>query len=76
MFHEQDTYAVLKLEVLLFDYEYMKALCREYQVPFVVNDNVDIAVAINADGVHVGQSDMEAAKVREKLGPDKIIGVS
>ena len=54
----------------------LQKLCREYQGPFVVNDNVDIAVAINADGVHVGQSDMEAGKVREKLGPDKIIGVS
>ncbi len=51
-------------------------LCREYHVPFVVNDNVEIAAAINADGVHVGQSDMEAGDVREKLGPDKIIGVS
>ena len=54
----------------------LQKLCREYQVPFVINDNVDIAAAINADGVHVGQSDMEAGKVREKLGPDKIIGVS
>lgn len=45
-------------------------------VPFVINDNVDIALKIDADGVHVGQSDMEAGKVREKLGPDKIIGVS
>ena len=36
----------------------LQKLCREYQVPFVINDNVDIAVAINADGVHVGQSDM------------------
>ena len=54
----------------------LQKLCREYQVPFVVNDNVDIAVAINADGVHVGQSDMEAGDVRAKLGPDKIIGVT
>lgn len=54
----------------------LQALCKEYGVPFVVNDNVDIAVAMNADGVHVGQSDMEAGNVREKLGPDKIIGVS
>ena len=54
----------------------LKALCREYKVPFVINDNVDIALAVDADGVHVGQSDMEAGKVREKLGPDKIIGVS
>ena len=49
---------------------------REYHVPFVINDNVDIALKVDADGVHVGQSDMEAGKVREKLGPDKIIGVS
>ena len=45
----------------------LKMLCRKYQVPFVINDNVEIAL---------GQSDMEAGKVREKLGPDKIIGVS
>ena len=45
-------------------------------MPFVINDNVDIAVKINADGVHVGQSDMEALDVRAKLGSDKIIGVS
>ena len=47
----------------------LQALCRERHVPFIVNDNVDIARAMGADGVHVGQSDME-------LGPDKIIGVS
>ena len=54
----------------------MKALCRRYHVPFVINDNVDIALQMNADGVHVGQSDMEADDVRAKIGPDKIIGVS
>jgi thiamine-phosphate pyrophosphorylase len=54
----------------------IQALCKKYKVPFVVNDNVDIAVAMDADGVHVGQSDMEAGEVRKKLGPDKIIGVS
>lgn len=54
----------------------LQKLCREYQVPFVINDNVDIAAAINADGVHVGQSDMEAGDVRVRLGPDKIIGVT
>ena len=41
-----------------------------------MNDNVDIAISMDADGVHVGQSDMEAGDVRAKLGPDKIIGVS
>lgn len=54
----------------------IKELCRRYQVPFVINDNVEIALAVDADGVHVGQSDMEAGDVRAKLGPDKIIGVS
>ena len=51
-------------------------LCREYGVPFVINDNVDIAEKAGADGVHVGQQDMEAGDVRRRLGPDKIIGVS
>ena len=54
----------------------LKALCARYHVPFVINDNVDIALRMDADGVHVGQSDMEAGDVRSKLGPDKIIGVS
>ena len=54
----------------------LQSLCRQRRIPFLVNDNVDIALAMNADGVHVGQSDMEALDVRKKLGPDKIIGVS
>lgn len=54
----------------------IQKLCREYHVPFVINDNVEIAAAIGVDGVHVGQSDMEAGDVRRRLGPDKIIGVS
>lgn len=54
----------------------IKKLCAKYNVPFVINDNVEIALEIDADGVHVGQSDMEAGDVRAKLGPDKIIGVS
>ena len=54
----------------------LKKLCAEYHVPFVINDNVDIAMQMDADGVHVGQSDMETGDVRAKLGPDKIIGVS
>lgn len=54
----------------------IKELCRKYDVPFVINDNVEIAAAMDADGVHVGQSDMEAGDVRSKLGSDKIIGVS
>jgi len=54
----------------------IKELCGRYQVPFVINDNVDVALAVDADGVHVGQNDMEAGNVREKLGADKIVGVS
>ena len=54
----------------------LKMLCKAYNVPFVINDNVDIALEMDADGVHVGQSDMEAGDVRAKLGPEKIIGVS
>ena len=54
----------------------LQAMAKEYNVPFVVNDNVDIAVKMNADGVHVGQHDMEAGDVRALIGPDKILGVS
>jgi thiamine-phosphate pyrophosphorylase len=54
----------------------LQALCRRYGVPFIVNDNVDVALAMGADGIHVGQSDMEAGDVRKLLGPDKILGVS
>ena len=54
----------------------LQALCRDRHIPFLVNDNVDIALEMDADGVHVGQSDMEALDVRKKLGPGKIIGVS
>lgn len=54
----------------------LQSLCRTFKVPFIVNDNVDIALEMDADGIHVGQSDMEAGEVREKLGPDKILGVS
>lgn len=54
----------------------VKEVCKKYNVPFVINDNIEVALAVNADGIHVGQSDMEAGSVREKLGKDKIIGVS
>lgn len=54
----------------------LKKLCARYGVPFVINDNVKIAVETDADGVHVGQSDMKAGDVRALLGPDKILGVS
>ena len=54
----------------------IQKLCKKYNIPFVINDNVEIAKKINADGVHVGQGDMEAGNVRGILGEDKILGVS
>lgn len=54
----------------------IKELCAKYKVPFVINDEVEIAKLVDADGVHVGQSDMAAADVRSFLGENKIIGVS
>lgn len=66
----------LEEEEFLKEAKDMKALAEKYHVPFIINDNVELALAVGADGVHVGQEDMEAGKVREKLGPDKIIGVS
>lgn len=52
------------------------ALCRRKGALSIINDNVEIAARTGADGVHVGQEDLEAGRVRELLGPDKIIGVS
>ena len=54
----------------------IQQLCKEHRIPFVLDDDVDLAVEINADGVHVGQSDLEAGLTRQKIGPDKILGVS
>ncbi len=54
----------------------IKALCRKYNVPFFINDNVDVAIKCGADGIHVGQEDMQAGEVRKLVGDDMIIGVS
>ena len=54
----------------------MTKLCHRYGVPLLINDNVEIARRSGADGVHVGQDDMEAASVRGLLGPDMIVGVT
>ena len=53
----------------------IKKLTDAYNIPFVINDAVDVALAVDADGVHVGQDDSDAGALREQLG-DKIIGVS
>lgn len=66
----------------LNDEEFLKeameisVLCKQYAVPFFINDNVEIAVKCQADGIHVGQEDMEVAQVRQRVGADMIIGVS
>lgn len=54
----------------------LKALCADHHVPYVVNDSVEIALAIDADGVHVGQSDIKGRDIRAIIGPDKILGIS
>ena len=66
----------LDQESFLAEAREIQVLCRRHGVPFVINDNVEIAREIGADGVHVGQSDMKARDVRSILGQDKIIGVS
>lgn len=54
----------------------IKQVTDRYDIPFVINDNIEVALAVNADGVHVGQSDMSAMDVRALIGDDKIMGVS
>lgn len=54
----------------------IKTITDKYKIPFVINDNIDVALACNADGVHVGQTDMQAGRVRRLIGDDKILGVS
>jgi len=54
----------------------IKIIAKKYNVPFVINDNIEIAKEIDADGVHIGQSDMEAKRARDLLGNEKIIGIS
>ena len=54
----------------------LQTLCRKYSIPFIINDYVELAKEIGADGVHVGQSDTSVIKAREILGPDAIIGAT
>ena len=56
--------------------ERLKTLCVQHGVPFVVNDSVEIALQCDADGVHVGQSDIKGRDIRSIIGPDKILGIS
>lgn len=54
----------------------LKILCARYGVPLIINDNVELALEVDADGVHVGQEDMDARDVRGLIGPGKILGVT
>lgn len=54
----------------------VKKVTEQYHVPFIINDRIDIAMAVNADGVHIGQSDIPAAIVRDLIGTDMLLGVS
>lgn len=65
---DEDEFLELALKV--------QKVCRAYRVPFVINDNVELAKKIDADGVHVGQEDMNALDVRKLIGSKKILGVS
>ena len=56
--------------------ERLKTLCTQHEVPFVVNDSVEIALQCDSDGVHVGQSDIKGRDIRSIIGPDKILGIS
>ena len=51
-------------------------LCRQYQTPLIINDDLALALAVDADGVHLGQQDGSIAEARQQLGPDKIIGAT
>ena len=66
----------LEDDAFLAEAREMAALCRRYRVPFIVNDRVDIALACGADGVHVGQEDMEVSAVRRMAGDKLMVGVS
>lgn len=54
----------------------VKRICDAYDVPLIINDSPEVAVAVGAAGVHVGQEDLEASRVRDIVGPDAIVGVS
>ena len=66
----------LKHDDFLREARQMRALCSRFGVPLMINANVEIALACGADGVHVGQEDMDAKRIRDLAGGDFIIGVT
>jgi thiamine-phosphate pyrophosphorylase len=65
-----------KTRALVEEARALLGLLRPARIPFIVNDRVDVALAVDADGVHVGQSDMDAADARRLIGPSRILGLS
>lgn len=66
----------LGAEQFLQEARQIQQLCRRFGVPLIINDSIEVALAVDADGVHLGQDDTNAAQARQLLGKDKIIGVS
>lgn len=66
----------LDAEDFLQEAKEIKTLCKQYHVPFFINDNVEVAIQCHADGIHVGQDDMPVSQVRKLVGNDMMIGVS
>ncbi|WEG14639.1 thiamine phosphate synthase [Pullulanibacillus sp. KACC 23026] len=54
----------------------LQAICKQHQIPFIVNDDLDLALELDADGVHIGQEDAPARDVRQRLGEEKLVGIS
>lgn len=66
----------MKQDAFLQEAYIVKELCKKYHVPLVINDNVEVAIACKADGIHVGQNDLPPDQVRKRVGKDMWIGVS
>lgn len=74
-FREKGTGSKIGEEKIQFAKE-CQALCKSYHVPFIVNDDVSLAIELDADGVHIGQDDADALETRQAIGEDKILGIS
>lgn len=66
----------LDKENFLNEAKEIKKICANYNVPFIINDNIEIAQEVNADGIHIGQNDISLVEAKELIGNDKIIGVT
>ncbi len=66
----------MEFEEFVKEAKEIKALTKKYQVPFIINDNVEVAIAADADGVHLGQGDGDLVEIRKRLGSGRVIGIS